>query len=472
MTRIWQTKLTVVKNKIIKSHIFNKRETPFGVSLLFYISIIAFSTLVQPSIAQSNIEYDVLNGLSVSTNSLNTDSINVPLIAFSYTFNAILNGTKNNCEYAINKINTFQNTDNYSSIWLNTYICVLNTFQKQYTNAAISGFKLLKSISTYNKQDSIEPEIKLLVSLIEKLKNKTPQVFQTITNITFGDIEDVNLKPTKKSRLSNKLLNSVKLVNSIISQQQNIRIKEPEYLIPKLIYINYLLKNKKPKSGLKALKNIDTSRLSIPWYYYLKGNALMGIGNYNLAKYNFEKYLTIKQTGSFIKASLLRKKWISLITNTPNKYIDSQILTRGNTLMYIDQQALNELKRKYIPILLEIRILYDAGNYAVAKHKLSKINIKDINENHKSEYYYLKARITKTHNVSQALTLFIKTINCKNTGAYYNKQAALEAAKILIKRGDINHAKLYLNKAKQIKSNEYYGTINNETQFLLDSLPQ
>jgi hypothetical protein len=161
----------------------------------------------------------------------------------------------------------------------------------------------------------------------------------------------------------------------------------------------------------KALKLLiqrpkDESYYSFHYLDFLTGVALLNKLD-SKARVYFLKYVTNFKGSSFIKTSYQRLAWSYLVVNDLPEYKKylSRVKIFGNDEMDHDKEAIKEAIANLPPHaeLLKVRLLFDGGYYNRAEVVLEAINEASLDEIHKVEYMYRRARLSHMEgNIEQA----------------------------------------------------------------------
>ncbi|MFO7863506.1 MAG: tetratricopeptide repeat protein, partial [Salinivirgaceae bacterium] len=400
------------------------------------------------------------------TSAHNIDSHNALLL--SKTLEALISGQDQPRKEALaigTQILGYSNISNDEAIWANLSKTLIKSYEKAYLPALFSAYK---THNLLEKSSAGTPEIQACINLFNALHQSIPaSYYKTLRLAGFSPID----LPQKGNQPETELSRTIDVFRQTVVNKQEPRKEQNTNAVTALLIANYYLKNNQPQNALNTLKNIDTLRSNLPINYYYKGNALLNLGQYQKANYYFDKFLFQQATGSFIKSALLRKMWIAIIHQQPYKHYPKLIFERGNTYTFTDRQAEKEADKQYHSTLLQMRLLFDGGNYSKACTIGLQTNTKNLSDAQQAEYYYRMGRISNALNdTSKALSYYHQVLKHPNSGEYYHKKSLVEAGKIQLKMKNRDRAIRLLKQALETQSNEYSDALNQEAASLLENL--
>jgi tetratricopeptide (TPR) repeat protein len=242
--------------------------------------------------------------------------------------------------------------------------------------------------------------------------------------------------------------------------------EDPDPANPLFIFTRatILMKYGRNDEALRTLEKYTIRPGDYPFYFldYLTGKAKQ-----NRLDPDADRYLIrfLKNFGgvNYIKSAYLRLAWSSILDGHPEKYREyaAKVLTRGNTYMDVDNQALREAGEKEMPdtILLRARLLSDGGYYDRALAEMLRVRPSGWMKTPKQnvEYPYRLARIYQEKGEDQkALDYFGVTLGrSEGLPYYFGGNAALQSGLICEKNGDYRRAGYFYNRCLSLDFLEY-----------------
>jgi len=461
-----------------------KREKPDGFSLSFLLPLL-FVFITVNSFGQYNhhrIYENLLNGrfserlsnaeIIEETNLQNKTSA-ASVIAI--TFEAFFSGNEAKIEKAIDITDDFLDLSEeipYNLIIGHTSEAILKSMHGNYFSAMISFYNAYRKIKAYEKNTQcVEPVIFELNKLYNFTFSKIPDNYTMILNV--AGISAIEIDTNKICYQKNQQLisNTFATIYQLFAKPKSINISKNPGEMSKLIAGIYYLGKQNPDSALLYLNQMDTLRSNLVVLNYYKGLAHLNKAQYDLAEWYFDKFLFLQQSGRYIKATLLRKKWIAIIKGRPTQGYTEAILERGSDIAYLDKQAKKEAKKEYNTQLLKARLLYDGGMFKESLNVIEQINIDNLNPLDITNLLYRKARNL------QGLKLYHEAISQynllqlqPNRGEYFHKKAMLETGKIFIKLNEPQLAIEHLVNVKEIQSDTFNEAFEQEAEMLIKDI--
>ncbi|NOT73816.1 MAG: tetratricopeptide repeat protein [Cyclobacteriaceae bacterium] len=297
-------------------------------------------------------------------------------------------------------------------------------------------------------------------------------------------LEELRLSKSSLSQEANILFFTIK---GFINQQygeaakgfQESLLKEPDSRLLHFLAINMLMKDSQSEEALKLMTSLDSKPqgLSMDYIEYLRAEALMERGDYNLAILSYQKFLKNYKSQSYRKDSYYKiglSYYISGNLVNAQKNFDIAKKT-GKASSDPDKYAAAMLEESVLPNvkILKARFYTDGGYYKEAKEVLKTITPADLpNSKDATEFYYRKGRLShKTHELSAAKLFYQQTIDMTGTQPwYFAPNAALQLGYISQAQGDLASAKKYYEKALSYKRYEYKNGIDSKAKSALESL--
>ena len=202
---------------------------------------------------------------------------------------------------------------------------------------------------------------------------------------------------------------------------------------------------------------------------YLIGNAKVNKMD-NDANVYLLKYIKEFRGLNFIKDAYLKLAYYYLLRGDNDTYQSylKMVRSQGNILIEKDKQALREANDNAPNLdLLKARFFFDGGYYNKALLQLKNKNpdsFKLVRD--KIEFFYRLGRIyDESEKDSDALVNYQKAITLGKTSTYYfAANAALCMGAIFEVRKDKTKARLYYNKAIDMKHHEYQNSIESKAK--------
>jgi hypothetical protein len=218
---------------------------------------------------------------------------------------------------------------------------------------------------------------------------------------------------------------------------------------------------------LEFLDGLPADKDRYPFQYlgYLKGVALMNKLDTNASAY-FKKYIADFKGINFIRSAYRNLAWCELLKGNEKGYRSYMELavTKGNSMVDEDKQALKEAKAKEMPEvnLLKARLLFDGGYYpasltAVLKMEPAKAgSVREL-----IEFEYRLARIHhKLNELPEAMSYYELAVERGEKYPYYfAANSALQLGLIYETKGDKVNAKRWFEKCLSMKDHEYQDSI-------------
>ena len=232
---------------------------------------------------------------------------------------------------------------------------------------------------------------------------------------------------------------------------------------------------------LKVLKNRPSNNGPVKFHYldYLEGMSYLYMLDLRKSRNKLEYFLRHFKGVNYIKSANHKLAWISFLQNNIEKkhmYFDKVILY-GNTIIDEDRVALKDAQKEFIshPLLLEIRLLYDGGYYALALSKLNQIGSPNYFESkiNQIEYWYRLARVeSRLNNSNKVILAHYKKVleEGRNISSYYAPMSALQIGLIYEKIDAFEHAEFYLDICLAMSGFDYERGIHQQAKASLDRM--
>ncbi len=205
--------------------------------------------------------------------------------------------------------------------------------------------------------------------------------------------------------------------------------------------------------GIQTLLNrpMGKTYLKLPYFEYQLGCLFVYKGDGRAVTY-LNRYLQQQEIEDFKKDAAMRLSWYYLLENNAEKfhYYQKQVAIIGREHNDKDKQAVKEVKRNaaYQPQLLEARIRYDGGYFAIAHDLLSGLDPGKLSAEDRLEYYYRQGRVLHDWGkVFEALSPYTECVKLgSNDGNYLPANACLQLGSIYEGRKDVTRARFYYQK--------------------------
>lgn len=472
-----------VKNNS-QNNSFLRREKPFGFSLSFLL-VLFFLITISQSQAQYNhhrIYNNLLNGRfndrltdeAILTQKHLDDKTSAASV-MAMTVEAFLSGNLNKCNHAIKITDQFLDLSSeipYNLVIGHTAEAILKSANGKFFSALISFYNAYRKIDDYTHDNTcIEPVIYELNTFYNLAFSKIPKSYIRILSV--AGIKPIFIDSTQICQQKNQQLipSTFSTVYQLFSTTDTLIIQHPIGELSKLIAGMHYIKKQNPDKALAYLNSMDSVRSNLTLSYYYKGVAWLNKANYDKANWYFNKYLFLQQSGRYIKATLLRKKWIAIINNEPTEGLTKAIKSKGSEMAYIDKQAQKEADTEYHPKLLKSRLLFDGGRYNKSMELLQTINENTLNKSQLVNLDYRKARnLQGIKKYDDAILQYNKLLKLENNGEYFHKKAMLELGKIYIEMGQKTQAINHLSNVKNIDSDTFNDAFEQEAEMLIEKL--
>ncbi len=423
------------------------------------------------AILQGN--FSELPGAEQLKNYDSSESHYVAIGLFGHTLRALLSGREQWCNEAYkiaDQIAEKEKHDSYTKIFAYASKGIIKSYQGSYISSLFSYLSAYQALKKHIEQNqSVTPEIVELSHSFNAVLKKIPDEYSGILKI--AGIKPISTlhAPERNGAGYPELAQTIDAFHTAIIEKKEVSAETELNSATRIILAHQYLKNKEPQRAIDLLTPIDSTRNQLTVQFYLMGQACLNQGLYKKASWYFTKFLLKREDGSYIKAALLREKWIAIIKGGNTVHLSDAIEKKGTAYTFTDRQALKENKITYNPHLLEARILYDGGQFLQALNTLEKADFSNLSELQQTAYYYRKARILQAMGkLTRALKTFKQIEKMPNTGHYYHKKARLEAGKILIEQKQYEKAIEMLQLVSETKSDMYSSSIDQEAEELIE----
>ena len=353
------------------------------------------------------------------------------------------------------------------------YIFFLQSEHFSYVKALIKGQSYIDKI---NKPSIESLKIK---SIYEVIGGSVPEKFKTMAKW-------FNIKgtPSKGIELINKYVQNSKSTSANKIEGEIIELYLKHFLDldfstqvknQSVLYNYVYLKTCKLENYNKIgiIDEFENQNKVLPSYFtFLKAQYLLELQNANGLKI-MDNFLKMHSNNSFRHSAHFYKSWY-YCSNKDKAKFDKETKLIKNEIEPVfpsDKKSLQRAKKgSYNSALTKARMLFDAGEYlqaeTILKHKNNKTIL--ITEEEKLEFLYRLARIYEmTNRNEQALRLFQKVIDTKQSKLYFVSYSAYRSGKIYLKQGLKLKAQSYFEQALILNEGEYKTSIQQKTEFYL-----
>lgn len=337
----------------------------------------------------------------------------------------------NNCEFYL--LNQF---------FVNLNIGIHYLKIEDYYKTAVYIYKAYELLKEGKKKYPNNPVISLYYITFEELASTIPKSYSIILKLL--NIIPKNHEQNDIHNLESHFKNQYVVFKNdffIISSYLDFFIYKDFNKIKK-IYYSYSTKNNSialfalghlgNKLSSKSLNskfiNEFQENKNFPQLYYLLGEKLAGELNYKAGFY-YKEFLANSKINSLTAMAYLKLSWFF--------YLDNKIEFQKRCLKVIENIPINnqpETKQaKYEASmsmnlhkeLLKARLLFDGGNFNLAKELMYKIKTTDLNRLQKTEYYYRFGRIHQELKNYNSALFYLSKLETDNLKYGYYQPASL-----------------------------------------------
>lgn len=234
----------------------------------------------------------------------------------------------------------------------------------------------------------------------------------------------------------------------------------------------------KSKVFLDSLIKPDVS-LSVPYAWYLRGEALLSAGEYPEAARSYQEFLQQYKGENFVKDAWYKSGICYALAKDKSRAEScfAQARITGDKRTEADRYADFQLSESPWPhpVISRIRYATDGGYYDVAlsiaqQHALDSFPTKKDSV----EFIYRTARLYhKLNQTDTCLHLYKQTIERSGTGTwYFAPNACLQSGYIFQQRGQLREAEMYFKRALTYPRHAYKNSIDSKAKSALARLKQ
>ena len=394
-------------------------------------------------------------------------------------------------EQLFNQLNQQKASQTIEEIKLNMMLhqVIVEAIFAHNLQAAFNLYRLNKQNQALLAKYPLSVEGQKTSAILNIILSQTPSEYRFWSNLVGleGNLDEgFNQLKSLNQKLNNPMGKQIELVlyESFLqfrfSKNSNayfLDFNKQDHLLsyPPVLYIAYLgaIKNKIQIDKL----NILSTTQSFPLLNYAKGKYYLNHLN-TLCINEFETYRKNFQGEAFKTDTYLRLAWNYLIANdTMNAYeMHKNASSSSAELTSSDKQAKEELLTlKNTPVLLiKSRLLYDAGDYFRSLAVINSMEQKClINKTLKQQYYYQKARIQESLQLTtEALINYQLSLSYQenHSKSYYGTMASICIAQIYISKKEPDKAGFYLQIANKYNTNSYKSDFDSQIKDLQSHL--
>lgn len=334
---------------------------------------------------------------------------------------------------------------------------IAKTAYNQYPKDAMVKLLWGNMIATVG---SMPPDLRIYLSIIG-LSGDVQKGLRLMKSAHKNIVSQKEYKPylTKASLLY--LLTYKQLVDNeeVIPQEEGINIQEN--YVTAVICAKVLMEQGYNEMALNIL---DSNRprlgqVKLHYYHYLLGKARLSAGIKD-AEESFLTFLTEYKGRNHIKAVYKLLSWHYLIHDDMARADSVRLLISkvGADIIGPDQQAAREAEKPLNKVLIKARLLFDGGYLEQALAILLADSTLDCcnHQEEKAEYYYRLGRIYQRQGlIYPAINAFESAVEMHQNATFNRANAALQAALLYEKIGQIERAKVYFQQCLSMKNFPY-----------------
>lgn len=239
--------------------------------------------------------------------------------------------------------------------------------------------------------------------------------------------------------------------------------------------MNILLRSHRAQDALLLYERLpDKSKDYLPLLYYLAGNALLQIGEYQKSILALENFITFYKGEDFVKDSYYKKGiamlLLSNVTGTKEMFQSVQTLGSANTEADRYAEAHSTPESLPHPILMKLRLYTDGGLYENAKQVIqNEENFEFVTPEEKTEFTYRTARLAHlTGDSTLAIVRYKKTLEEQGANKwYFAPNSCLQLGYLFLEK-DKNTSEEYFLKVSDYKGYDYEKGIQRKAEAALN----
>lgn len=390
----------------------------------------------------------------------------------------------------ISEIKTLSDTSRYKDYFLGNINLQWATVHIRFGNYATAAIKINRAYRLLEENNSSFPDfmpnsitrgiLHIMIGLVPDSYNWILNIVSMHGTVAQGRSELINAYESCQINPSYSYLkDEVLFYMGMINLNLNPDPEFADYLLSKLessnsqnlmltyLTINAMMKSGKNNDALEVFASIDTTINYYPFYYldFLHGECFLRTLNTDMAKNEFNEFLSNFRGQNYIKDAWQKTAWAALIENDTLSYLKDlqQVLSHGKSNVGADKNAEKAALSGIIPNieLLKCAMLFNGGYYDDAHNTLIAINNSELSQTEKVEKNYRLGRVAhRMKNWAEAKNYYNETIE---TGSlmpqYYAANAALKIGNIYETENDSVRAAYYYNVCLDLDFIEYRNSI-------------
>lgn len=238
------------------------------------------------------------------------------------------------------------------------------------------------------------------------------------------------------------------------------------------VLVNVAMRTGRNDEAIRLLENRPQGRAYHPFWYldFLHGVCLQRRLDPAADEY-LQRFVRYFKGRHFIKEAYQKLAWQALLQGRKDQYFDhlQSLQQAGNAVVGSDASAQREAEAGEMPQvnLLRARLLFDGAYYQRAAQELERTPAALLNEKrHQLEHNYRLGRVYQALGKSQeAIRLFDQCMEAgENEPWYFACRSALEAGRILERRGEQSRALIYYQRCLSIKPAEHAAGLHQQAK--------
>ena len=289
-----------------------------------------------------------------------------------------------------------------------------------------------------------------------------------------GHVSSSNHFLNLEAELSISLIHAYLLNNPDISENSITKIyQRNKHLLLDYAYSLILLKNSKSESALDILNGSLSSfenPLNIVQCYYLLGEIYLHKSQSNAAIEFYHKFLQLHTAKNLVKDTYYKIAVCHRIGGNHSEakiYFEKckQVEWAKNEADKYAETALESVPSKNVD-LIRARYSTDGGYYDKAFDYLEGINLAELSDKDRCEYYYRKARLFhKKELIEEAEQFYLRTIETQTENNwYFAPNAVLQLGLMSIAKGNNEVAAEYLKSINRYRNYPYQKSIQRKAK--------
>ena len=258
------------------------------------------------------------------------------------------------------------------------------------------------------------------------------------------------------------LLNLEREEDAAWSRIQLAGFDESRSLLACFVKANIAMRTGRNDEALRLLSKRPVSAEYYPFAYldFMQGVCLQRKLDPSASAY-FERFISRKGQGNFIREAYQKLAWDALLQNRPQDYFVhlENIRQHGKSVVGSDKNALREAEQMNPPPveMLKARLLFDGGYYDQAEASIQKVDVGQLEFEQHIEFLYRAARIAAARRQFEDAESRYKNVIAigRDQPAYFACKSAVELGVLAEQRGDRKAAKAFFEMALDMSPSEY-----------------